>query len=149
MSKMIGFKTFNIGRVWIYNDEEITDTDFTVSGGINQEQTEASMIKKDVIVAPYPRIKIHFTYPLDTPAVFEYESEDIKGFTRLEFYRAIQDGYNRIYNAEEDPGTVGNGCINRNHSTGPYGIWGHYISDLFIEGVKQVASAEYKLLMGS
>ncbi len=81
-------------------------------------------------------VSIVFTYPLKNKASFEYTNKG--GFTRLDLFRCIYEGYKKIYETEEkdagDPGTYEN-LYNRKPSQGRYGIWGHYITDLRIEGI--------------
>jgi hypothetical protein len=133
--EMNGFEMFNIGEVWEYANSEVIRKSFQVSPSCrNTEQHEAAMIKPNVIVAPYMRIKINFDFPLNAPACLEFESDSLEGFSRLDFYRAIVDGYKHIYEAE--------------NSENPYGVWGHPIGDLFVENVLQIKRAEYKLFVG-
>lgn len=105
-------------------------------------------------------ITINFDYPLSNPVKEDFQSDD--GFTRHDLWQAIHDGYTKIYDEEDeavgDPGTIGENSppnssafnmINRSTSQGPHGIWGHYIDDLYIEGVVENAMKEYDLTMGS
>ena len=81
-------------------------------------------------------ISIKFSYPLENKVSFEYHNKG--GFTRLDLFRCIYEGYKDIYEAEEkevgDPGTY-RMLYNRKQSKGKYGIWGHYMNDLRIEGI--------------
>jgi hypothetical protein len=92
-------------------------------------------------------IKIVFDYPLTNPATFTFKNE--KGFTRLDLFKAIYEGYKAIYDAEKDPGTVNPVVLNRASSEGPYGIWGHYMDDLIVEGVRKGRGNTYHLAIGS
>ena len=81
-------------------------------------------------------VSIKFSYPLDNMVSFEYSN---KGrFTRLDLFRCIYEGYDNIYETEGNeignPGTYEN-LYNRRPSEGRYGIWGHYLDDLIIEGI--------------
>ena len=92
-----------------------------------------------------------FTYPLKNKVSFEYTNKD--GFTRMDLFRCIYEGYKEIYETEEkdagDPGTYEK-LYNRKHSQGRYGIWGHYIVDLRIEGVSYDPKTKLvELLIGS
>lgn len=77
-----------------------------------------------------------YDYPLSTPAEFKRKlSSKTSARSILRF--AARD-YKRIYDLED--GKVGKtgtipGMYNRNTSDGPYGIWGHYMGDLFFEGI--------------
>ncbi len=81
-------------------------------------------------------ITIEFTYPLSLNVEFEFNNKG--GFTRMDLWRCIYEGYKRIYDEEEsdadDPGNAPN-LLNRGISQGRYGIWGHYIDELWIERI--------------
>ena len=100
------------------------------------EEMRKKVIDPDKLVINDEKIKIRFTYPLSSEQIFIYENKG--GFTRLDVYRCIYEGYKKIYDEEEeavgDPGIYGN-VLNRKRSDGPYGIWGHYIGELWIEGI--------------
>ena len=100
------------------------------------EELREKVINPNVIVIQDEKITINFRYPLHNPATFEYESKG--GFTRLDLYRCIYQGYKKIYDEEEaevgDPGTYER-VMNRKPSFGKYGIWGHYLGELWIERI--------------
>src|ERR1035441_38239 len=73
-------------------------------------------------------ISIFFDYPLTNPVVLSFKHKG--GFTRKDFANVVHKGYKKIYKAESDPGYV-KGMMNRSTSSGPYGIWGHYMEDLY------------------
>jgi hypothetical protein len=81
---------------------------------------------------------------------FEFENEN--GFKALDFLRCVHEGYTRIYQEEEsavgDPGLIP-GMSNRAPSSGPYGIWGHYMEDLVFEGAVETGPGEFELMIGS
>lgn len=56
----------------------------------------------------------------------------------MDLWRCIYEGYKKIYDEEEadagDPGSAPN-LLNRGQSEGRFGIWGHYISELYIEQI--------------
>jgi hypothetical protein len=78
-----------------------------------------------------------YDYPLSTEAKFKHE---------LGLYTSIIDillearaDYRAIYAIEDAAtgvavGTIA-GMVNRAQSSGPFGVWGHVISDLYFEGV--------------
>ncbi len=39
--------------------------------------------------------------------------------------------------------------LNRKRSNGKYGIWGHDIDDLYLEGATEVKPGEFELAIGS
>lgn len=110
-----------------------------------------SLIAGDEIVVESPEIEIIFDYPLSNEVVLSF-SNDGHPFTRRDFWRAVYEGYTQIYREEDEvEGETGNypGMLNRQHSDGPHGIWGHHIDDLFIEGVAEVKPNVFALSMGS
>ena len=60
----------------------------------------------------------------------------------------MYEGYKKIYAAEEDPGTE-DPVLNRGRSEGPYGIYGHYLEDLILESVVEIAPGKFTLGIGS
>ena len=56
----------------------------------------------------------------------------------MDLFRCIYEGYKKIYDEEEaevgDPGTYDR-LYNRRKSEGKYDIWGHYLNDLYVEGI--------------
>lgn len=92
------------------------------------------------IVLPMKKIRVKYNYPLSRTVIFEFTA-DGDCFTRAELIRNICEGYVKIYKEEDDaghPGTVSKQCLNRAQSHGPYGIWGHDISDLVLHRVSQL-----------
>ena len=76
-----------------------------------------------------------YTYPLRREATFKHSLQSPTGAEILLLARA---DYEAIYKKEEeddcDPGHVP-GMLNRAQSNGPYGIWGHDITDLYFETI--------------
>ena len=111
---------------------------------------QATLIDGDEIVADSPKITIVFSYPLS--GNFELEFENEGSFTRKDFWRAVYEGYLKIYGEEDNAvGPTDNipGMCNRSVSEGPYGIWGHHMSDLYLEGVHEISPDKFELYMGS
>lgn len=77
-----------------------------------------------------------YDYPLSRLVTFEHElTPEMTAGDILALARA---DYERIYREEDggkDPGRVP-GMLNRERTNGPYGIWGHVISDLYFESIK-------------
>jgi len=135
------------------------DIDYTADWGASpvrvvdykNDKRSAALIDGDEIVADSPEIEIVFDYPL-SHRVTLFFSNDGKPFTRRNFWRAVHEGYTQIYREEDEAvGKTDNipGMLNRQESEGPYGIWGHHIGDLYIEGVQEVKQNKFELLMGS
>lgn len=80
-------------------------------------------------------ITIEFAYPLTTPYYKNCHSPG--GFTRLNLFTLICEGYQYVYDLEEktqgDPGDINDTLYNRAPTSGPFGIWGHRLEDLCIE----------------
>lgn len=98
------------------------------------EEVRNRLVEPDELIIKEEKITILFTYPLSVKVKFEFENKD--GFTRLDLFRCIYEGYKKIYDEEEeevgDPGTYDR-LYNRGKSHGKYGIWGHYMDDLYLE----------------
>ena len=81
-------------------------------------------------------------YPVDKPVAVRIHADTKTGFTRAGLIKIIGDVYKWMY-SEEDRTTrtkvvpVGErkGLVNRNQTNGRFGIWGHDLSDLFLEGI--------------
>jgi len=81
-------------------------------------------------------------YPLKKAYSFKIKAKNNKNFSRLELVEAIRNTYQKIYKTEEEttktktiPINKRGSCFNRNATNGKYGIWGHDIGDLVIEGI--------------
>jgi len=128
-------------RVVEYDDPEV------VAAGVGMDEV--------VILAP--TIRLMFDYPLSVSVTQTCTMPDQRSWTRKDLWGAITDGYKKIY-AEEDAAVGPTGAIpgmeNRATSNGPYGIWGHSIDQLYIEGVTLQPATDagpltFRLSMGS
>ncbi len=112
--------------------------------------SDEELVDPDTIVFSQDTITITFDYPLENPAKLTFTNTG--GFSRYDFFRCVYEGYRNIYAQEEaadrDPGNIP-GMLNRTRSHGPYGIWGHGMSDLFLEGIIDKGAGEYDLCIGS
>lgn len=101
------------------------------------EVRRKSLSNPDEIIIKDEKINIEFTYPLSVRVEFEYVKKG--GFSRMDLWRCIYEGYKKIYEEEEaevgDPGSYEN-LYNRKKSNGNYGIWGHYIEELYLESIR-------------
>jgi hypothetical protein len=79
---------------------------------------------------------LKITYPLSVEIIRNYEQKG--GFSRKDLFRYIYEAYKNIYEEVEgqvgDPGTYER-LYNRKKSEGPYGIWGHYLNELYLESI--------------
>ena len=96
------------------------------------------------VVIPEGVIVIKFTYPLSGEFLFTFKSK--KGFTRRKLVELICFTYQKIYDEENGTSKVKeqsyaeasggtSSLMNRVETDGKYGIWGHCIGDLVLEGV--------------
>jgi len=110
---------------------------------------EPNMINPKEKVVDENEITIVFEYPLSKKAEFTYKSKN--GFTRKKVWQCIHKGYKKIYKEEDqDAGETDliPGMYNRQSSSGRWGIWGHVIEDLVVEGVYKKGK-KYYLNIGS
>ena len=97
-------------------------------------------------------VRIFYDYPLNNFVTFTHtakrsinngDGKEQKYFTVHDFVDCIKRDYARIYREEEkglqqkgkDVPRVASNCLNRSTTNGKYGIWGHDIGDLVLEGV--------------
>lgn len=118
----------------------------------HDSDVQSTLINGDEVVAESPKITIVFSYPLNGKFELEFKALNDSFFTRKDFWRAVYEGYLKIYGEEETAvGPTDNipGMCNRAVSEGPYGIWGHHIGDLYLEGVREISPNKFELSMGS
>lgn len=136
---------------------DILDAEYEFDGGTRcprveefPEITPEMISDGNPVVTELERITIEFSYPLGQPTVREFFKPG--GFTAYDFYRAVYEGYVKIYAEEEaatgDPGMIP-GMLNRAASNGPHGIWGHGLEDLFLEGFREHGPGHFTLGIGS
>jgi hypothetical protein len=121
-------------------------------GGI-QADFPTRLIDGDDIIDERESIPIAFDYPLNGEHVFTFERPG--GWTRQAFYDAVRAKYREIYAEEERTRTLpaerlpGSMLVNRPKTDGKYGIWGHVIGDLVLEGAEMDTDGVWKLDIGS
>ncbi len=107
------------------------------------------VLDKDEVISSAKEVTVIFNYPLSGEFKFEFKNSQGK-ITRREFALFIQSTYRRIYDEESsEPVKNVSGMLNRQRTDGPYGIWGHHIGDLVIEGVQHIGDSVYVLHIGS
>ncbi|MBA7645082.1 hypothetical protein ES703_52835 [subsurface metagenome] len=98
------------------------------------EYERNTLVNPDELAIKEDKITIEFSYPLSVKVYFKFEKEG--GFTNMDLLRFVYEGYKKIYDEEEeevgDPG-IYDKLYNRKPSHGKYGIWGHYMNDLYLE----------------
>jgi hypothetical protein len=93
-------------------------------------------LKEDEVILPGKQeFLLQITYPLSIPYSGIIKTP-AKGMTRREVVNKIVECYERIYREEDEavgkPTPMITGMLNRDTSDGPYGIWGHVLSDLML-----------------
>jgi len=85
------------------------------------------------LISQRKSIEVTFDYPLGSAPTFVLKRRaGAKGITRRVFAAFVQRTYRKIYANEER-----------------YGIWGHDIGDLALEGAQESKPGQFKLLVGS
>lgn len=94
-------------------------------------------------------LTFNITYPLTNPVKVAIGNPG--GFTRKHFIEAVYAAYKSIYDEEGNENVVpsGMGLLNRGRSFGPYGIWGHDLTDLYLEGAEIDEEGNVMLAIGS
>lgn len=96
-------------------------------------------IIEDRLITPLEDIQIKFTYPLSHDAVLSFHHAG--GFTLSAFWGAVYEGYARIFKEERESDWLS--------TYGKYGIWGHSMDELFLEGFEEVSPGVFNLAIGS
>ena len=130
-------------KIWHELNEKKYSNFHFAAPGYKEETMEWAKSHNNPLPYPIPKgAKFYYTYPLSRTAVFETTEEITMS---ADFIEAFVDGYIEIYRLEEETSPVKSGrmcdidsncsLINRNRTGGVFGIWGHHIGDLVLEGV--------------
>lgn len=112
LTHLIGPKIFQIWKKLIKRDIDFKSKTF---GCVRVMDSLNELKDPQTIVVPLDAVNIEFDYPLHRSASFQHHTRG--GFTRLGLFKRIRDDYRKIYKTPLE-----------------YGIWGHGIDDLFLEG---------------
>lgn len=131
MSKTINIRTKNIRKNagW---DPDVRVDSFPCS-------EKMDIIDRDELITPLEILSVMFEYPLSHSAVLIFKKPG--GFTRLDLFRVVFEGYTAIYDEEK-------AAADRDDVM-PYGIWGHLMDDLVIEEIKINSDGFVELEIGS
>jgi hypothetical protein len=99
------------------------------------------------LIAPFDRIEVLIDYPLKKPFRFAFERPG--GFTREQFVEAVCTTYRGIYDAERKKETAVPGLVNAPENQPPFGIFGHALEDLILEGISHQGAGTYQIDVGS
>ena len=114
-----------------------------------EARAKKMLLDAEVVVVPTPEIEIKFSYPMTVPKVVVRKSDT--GFTLLDIAKIVHEEYVKIYREEDETKkhqeAHGGGLLNRGDSDGKYGIWGHDLGDLYLEGaaIKSVSGGRTRL----
>ncbi len=106
----------------------------------------------DRLVDVRKAVPVEFSYPLAKPHIAELTAE--RPWTANVLIDAIAKHYAEIYKEEAETATLptepapGAALMNRPMTDGKYGIWGHTLDDLFLEGM-ELRDGVWHLEMGS
>lgn len=112
----------------------------------------AILHNSSAVMQDEPVLTIHIDYPLTHPYVHTATRSDGLPWTVADFASEVQKAYRHIYTTEEN--AVGNpghilGTMNREVSFGPFGIWGHDLEDLILDGANKMESGAWTLCVTS
>lgn len=135
-------------------DFEVLDPEFDFEGtttarvsGYPEAKQSGSLIGGRDLVTAETTIQFDLEYPLGGPA--GVTASHPKGFTRLRLFEAIYRAYLVVYDASQPEQTKRYQNEYSMESGGPYGIWGHCIDALFLDGVEQLSPTTFALSIGS
>lgn len=104
------------------------------------EKELPNLIDKDRIAISEPTVTVIIDYPLTHEYRFMLVSKN--GFTREQLVKEVSKHYHKLYQEEENTATIKTIPIkerktmyNRNQTDGKYGVWGHDIADLVLDGI--------------
>lgn len=116
----------------------------------NRIETDAKVEQPDAVFDNASTIEVEFEYPLAKPARVIFKAAN--GFSRQTFFNEVRETYRHIYKQEALTTKIAPdmlpGLGNRNTTDGKYGIWGHVLDDLYLEGA-QKRDGVWHLGMGS
>lgn len=129
------------GKGWILSESNKTGFETGVKLSDEKDGTWVSDCKEVVIRSTSPTIEIEFDYPLSNSTkrqfILQRIGTECYGTTRQDLATFICQTYIEIYDEEEatsspirDPNSK---LMNRPSTNGPYGIWGHDLSDLTLQ----------------
>ena len=101
--------------------------------------SDAKVEQPDAVFDNASTIEVEFEYPLAKPARVIFKAAN--GFSRQTFFNEVRETYRHIYKQEALTTTIAPsrlaGMGNRNTTDGRYGIWGHVLGDLYLEGAQK------------
>ena len=102
---------------------------------------------------PYSSCILIIDYPLTRSAKFELKTQS-NGFSRKQLIQEISDKYHLVYRQEDSttlvkviPSEKRENLINRNQTSGKYGIWGHDLADLDLSTIQVYKNEKGKIYL--
>lgn len=137
----------NTNQCSLFNKKQLCSP--SISDWLSQKD-QFNLESPDEIVIPEQNIYIAIDYPVRDTYTFHFVANTEKGFTREFLIDCICTQYEKIYVEENAVCKVSSieermrkgGLINRESTNGPYGIWGHDIEDLYLEGINYDANTQ-------
>ncbi len=111
------------------------------------------LVEPNEIVLPYSSCILIIDYPLTRSAKFELKTQS-NGFSRKQLIQEISDKYHLVYRQEDSttlvkviPSEKRENLINRNQTSGKYGIWGHDLADLDLSTIQVYKNEKGKIYL--
>lgn len=109
-------------------------------------------IKLDAPMQDGATLCLLIQYPLTRPYTHIVTHPDGSGWTKRQFGAEVTSAYEHVYGVEADtaahPGEAP-GTWNRAKSEGAYGIWGHELAGLALEGAERRPDGVWQVWVGS
>jgi hypothetical protein len=98
-----------------------------------------SLVNRNKVVIESSKVRVMFDYPLHNPCVVTF-SVRTPTICKKQLIKLIARKYEKIYEEEEKTTIIPVSTIpnmyNRNTTNGTYGIWGHILQDLSLNGLE-------------
>ena len=109
-----------------------------------EDKSKINLNSPKKIVIPQQSTSIEFNYPFSGTFTFEFKADTSEGFTLEHLIDSICRKYKEMYDEENstvqvstiDERLARGGLINREETNGKFGIWGHDLYDLYLEGIR-------------
>lgn len=108
-----------------------------------EDKPEINLYHPKTIVIPSQTVSISFSYPFSGTFPFEFKADTAEGFTLEHLIDCICSKYKEMYDEENaavkvstvDERLARGGLLNREATSGPFGVQYHDLEDLYLEGI--------------
>ena len=108
-----------------------------------EDKSEINLAQPKKVVIPKQTISIAFRYPFSDTFTFDFNADKPEGFTMEHLIDCICRKYKEMYDEENAAVQVSTpeerlacgGLLNREQTSGAFGICGHDLGDLYLEGI--------------